>query len=185
MPRGTLCRCPKFSLCAVQSSPEPAFMSPSRLGLPRHSAPSLQFREFSGLCPRPPQLHTCQLPSWARTFTQGRCSKHPRDDFVCLPPLRDHCSLLPDVQCLPTYSMYFAHLGGVSAVPFCLKPGFEHQMGFVSPANFRETQRILEFDPMLQAEIPFTPESPPHDPRMCESPLCFLNAKTGGGWSSV
>lgn len=68
-------------------------------------------------------------------------------------------------------------LGSVSAVPFCLKPGFEHQIGLISPADFRETWRTLEFDPMLQAETLSKHKSPLCDPRMCESPPCFLNTK--------
>ena len=80
-----------------------------------------------------------------------------------------------------TCFMWFVHFWAVSAVPFCWKPGFAHQMGCVSPANFKERQGILELDPTLQADAPFTPESPPHDPRKCGSPLCFLITKTGRG----
>ena len=92
------------------------------------------------------------------------------------------CCLISNLQTCP---MYFAHLGGVSAVPFYLKPGFEHHMDFIYLANIRETQGILEFDPTLQAETPFTPKSLPHDPRMYESTL-LSEYKTGERvWSSV
>lgn len=48
-----------------------------------------------------------------------------------------------------TYSMYFVYISDISGVWFCWKLGFEHLMGFVSAAHFRDPQGIPELDPTL------------------------------------
>lgn len=136
-PRETLWRSPEFSLCSV--APSGTFsVNSSCLGLLGLLALSSQLRDFSGLCLTPAHLmwpgHSPEADAQSTTdITLFVCSSQ------CCP-----CCLT--FSALKTYSIYFVHFLNVWGIPFCLTPGFEHQMGFCFSRKFQGTPGILELD---------------------------------------
>ena len=106
---GPLCRSLEFSLCSALSSP----------------ARCLGFRGLSSLSPQPREAAAClgSHPPHCGLEVALEVMAH----LICFLSLRDHCTLLPDTQCLEKGSLYIFWgyllvLGGrvnfVSVTPF-------------------------------------------------------------------